>query len=72
MAVADGVNVGYDVYLIDTKITQKGATLWKGEYVEHRERLSRKKRLELQDEDESYSAQQLDKDIVIPTKSVWS
>ena len=68
MAVADGVNVGYDVYLIDTKITQQGATLWKGEYVEHRERLSRKKRLELQDEDEYYSAQQLDKDIVNPNQ----
>lgn len=68
MAVADGVNVGYDVYLIDTKITQQGATLWKGEYVEHRERLSRKKRLELQDEDEAYSAQQLDKDIVNPNQ----
>lgn len=68
MAVADGVNVGYDVYLIDTKITQQGATLWKGEYVEHRERLSRKKRLELQDEDENYSAQQLDKDIVNPNQ----
>ncbi len=68
MAVADGVNVGYDVYLIETKITQQGATLWKGEYVEHRERLSRKKRLELQDEDENYSSQQLDKDIVNPNQ----
>jgi len=68
MAVADGVNVGYDVYLIETKITQQGATLWKGEYVEHRERLSRKKRLELQDEDVTYSAQQLDKDIVNPNQ----
>ena len=68
MAVADGVNVGYDVYLIDTKITQQGATLWKGEYVEHRERLSRKKRFELQDEDEAYSKNQLDKDIVNPNQ----
>ncbi len=68
MAVADGVNVGYDVYLIDTKITKQGATLWKGAYVEHRERLSRKKRFELQDEDETYSAQQLDKDIVNPNQ----
>jgi type I restriction enzyme R subunit len=68
MAVADGVNVGYDVYLIETKITQQGATLWKGEYVEHRERLSRKRRLELQDEDENYSSQQLDKDIVNPNQ----
>jgi type I restriction enzyme R subunit len=68
LAVADGVNVGYDVYLIETKITQQGGTLWKGEYVEHRERLSRRKRLELQDEDENYSAQQLDKDIVNPNQ----
>lgn len=68
MAVADGVNVGYDVYLIETKITQQGGTLWKGAYIETREKLSRKKRLELQDEDEVYSAQQLDKDIVNPNQ----
>ncbi|HEY5507077.1 MAG TPA: DEAD/DEAH box helicase family protein, partial [Paludibacter sp.] len=68
MAVADNVNVGYDVFIIDTKITQQGATLWKGEYIEHRERLSRKKRMELQDEDENYSSQQLDKDIVNPNQ----
>ena len=68
MAVADGVNVGYDVFIIDTKVTQQGATLWKGEYIEHRERLSRKKRMELQDEDENYSKQQLDKDVVNPNQ----
>ncbi len=68
MAVADGVNVNYEVFQIDTKVTQKGATLWKGEYIEHRERLSRKKRLELQDEDEAYTAQQLDKDVVNPNQ----
>ncbi|MDD2611889.1 MAG: type I restriction-modification enzyme R subunit C-terminal domain-containing protein [Bacteroidales bacterium] len=68
MAVADNVNVGYDVFLIDTKVSQQGATLWKGEYIEHRERLTRKKRMELQDEDENYSSQQLDKDIVNPNQ----
>ena len=68
MAVADGVNVGYDVYLIETKISRQGATLWKGAYIEHRERLSRKKRLQLQDEDETYSSKQLDKDIVNPNQ----
>lgn len=68
MAVADGVNVGYDVYLIETKISKQGATLWKGQYIETREKLTRKKRYELQDEDESYSAQQLDKDIVNPNQ----
>lgn len=68
MAVADGVNVGYEVFIIDTKVTQQGATLWKGEYIEYRERLSRKKRMELQDEDEHYSKQQLDKDVVNPNQ----
>lgn len=68
MAVVDGVNVGYQIFIIDTKITRHGATLWKGEYIEHRERLSRKKRMELQDEDEQYSAQQLDKDVVNPNQ----
>lgn len=68
MAVADGVNVGYEVFIIDTKVTQQGATIWKGEYVEHRERLSRKKRMELQDEDENYSKQQLDKEVVNPNQ----
>jgi len=67
-AVADGVNVGYSVYLIDTKVSGHGGTLWKGEYIEHRERLSRRKRLELQDEDEAYSAKQLDVDIVNPNQ----
>ncbi len=68
MAVADNVNVGYEVFLIDTRITQEGAKLWKGEYVELRDRLSRKKRMELQDEDEEYSARQLDKDVVNPNQ----
>ncbi|MEI8321478.1 MAG: type I restriction-modification enzyme R subunit C-terminal domain-containing protein, partial [Alphaproteobacteria bacterium] len=68
MAVADGVNVGYEVFIIDTKVTQQGATLWKDEYIEHRERLSRKKRMELQDEDEAYSKQQLDKEVVNPNQ----
>jgi type I restriction enzyme R subunit len=68
MAVADGVNVGYEVFIIDTKITQQGATLWKGEYIEHRERLSRRKRMELQDEDVNYNKQQLDKDVVNPNQ----
>ena len=68
MAVADGVNVGYEVFIIDTKITQQGATLWKGEYIEHRERLSRRKRMELQDEDVNYTKQQLDKEVVNPNQ----
>lgn len=67
-AIADGVNVGFDVFLIETQITQQGGTIWKGEYVERREKLSRKKRWELQDENENYTASQLDKDIVNPNQ----
>ncbi len=67
-AVADGVNVGFNIFTINTKVTHQGATIWQGEYIEHRERLSRRKRMELQDEDEQYSAQQLDKDIVNPSQ----
>ncbi len=68
MAVADGVNVGYDVFIIDTKVTKEGGTIRMGEYVELRHRLSRKKRMALQDEEEDYSAQQLDKDVVNPNQ----
>ncbi len=67
-AIADGVNVGFDVFLIETKITQQGGTIWKGEYIERREKLSRKRRWELQDENENYTANQLDKDVVNPNQ----
>ena len=63
-AIADGVNVGHDVYLIETKVTQQGAIIEKGQYIERREKLSRKKRWEMQDENKAYGANQLDKDVV--------
>lgn len=67
-AVADGVNVGHDVYLIETKITKKGSAIWKGEYVDVREKLSRKKRWQQMDEDVTYSAKNLDKEVVNPNQ----
>ena len=42
-SVADGVNVGYDVYTIETEVTQKGAELKAKEWVDHRDRQTRKK-----------------------------
>ncbi len=65
-AVADGVNVGYEVYVIDTEKTKHGGKLKANQQIEKRERLTRKKRWETQDEDEAYSAQQLDRDVVNP------
>jgi len=67
-AVSDGVNVGSDVYLIETKISKKGATIWKGQYVDHREKLSRKKRWEQLDEDVVYSQIELDDKVVNPNQ----
>jgi type I restriction enzyme R subunit len=65
-AVADGVNVGNEIYTIETERTQQGATIKANQQVEKRERLTRKKRWETQDADEAYSATQLDRGIVNP------
>ncbi|AYH43622.1 DEAD/DEAH box helicase family protein [Azoarcus sp. DN11] len=65
-AVADGVNVGNEIYVIETQITQAGAQISAQQQVERREKLTRKKRWEMQDENEAYSATQLDRKIVNP------
>jgi type I restriction enzyme R subunit len=67
-AVADGVNVGNEIYSIDTRITAQGAELRAKQLIERREKQTRKKRWEEQDEDEHYSATQLDRDIVNPSQ----
>lgn len=55
-AVLDGVNVGYDVYRIETQITKDGAKLAKDpDYlVPRRERSTRKRRYAALDEDVQY------------------
>ncbi|NJC27747.1 type I restriction endonuclease subunit R [Neolewinella antarctica] len=66
-SVADGVNVPFDVYTIETAITAGGAIIPKSARgVEHREKLSRRKRWEQLDEDLEYEARQLDRDVVTP------
>ena len=65
-AVADGVNVGNEIYVIDTKRTRHGGQLETGQQVEKRERLTRRKRWEIQDEDFIYGAQELDRAVVNP------
>ncbi len=65
-AVADGVNVGYEVYRIQTKITEQGSRVEAGYYVDKRDKLTRKTRWEQLDEDLEYSARQLDRNVVAP------
>jgi len=66
MAVADGVNVNYDVYRIRTAITEQGSKVESGYAVQIMERDTRKKRWEQLDDDFSYDPNQLDRDVVAP------
>lgn len=63
-SVSDGVNVPYDVYLIETEKTQKGAVIEATEWVDHRDRLSRAKRWAQVDDDITYSGKDLDRSVV--------
>jgi type I restriction enzyme R subunit len=68
-SVADGVNVGFDIYRIETQITANGGVIKKDEgFVEVREKLSRKQRWQQPDEDTPYTSKQLDRDVVNPSQ----
>ena len=65
-AVADGVNVNYDVYRIKTAITEGGGKVEAGFYVDKRDRETRQIRWERLDEDLAYDPDQLDRQVVTP------
>jgi type I restriction enzyme, R subunit len=65
-AVADGVNVNYDVYRIRTAITAAGSKVDAGFYVEKRDRETRATRWEQLSDDFAYNPDQLDRDVVAP------
>lgn len=65
-AVADGVNVGYEVYRIKTEVTEKGSRIEAKYYVDKRDRQTRKIRWEQLDEPLEYSAPDLDRSVVAP------
>lgn len=66
-AIIDGVNVGEDIFLIETEVSQKGGHILK-RLIEYRDRLSREKRWEQMDEDVNYDKNKLDKDVVNPSQ----
>jgi type I restriction enzyme R subunit len=65
-AVADGVNVGNEVFYIETEKSAYGGKFEVGQLVQHRERLTRKKRWERQDDVETYDMKRLDRSVVAP------
>ena len=67
-AVADGVNVGYEVYRIQTQVTGQGGRIDKGFYVDKRNKLDRSKRWEQLDEDLTYAANEIDRSVVVPSQ----
>jgi type III restriction protein res subunit len=66
-AIIDGVNVGEDIFLIETEVSKKGGHILK-RVIEYRDRLSREKRWEQMDEDLDYDKHKLDKDVVNPSQ----
>ncbi len=63
-AVADKVNVDFDVYRIRTVISEYGSTVDAGFWVDKRDRLTRKIRWEQLDQDLTYNANELDRSVV--------
>ncbi len=66
-AIIDGVNVGEDIFLIETNIGKNTTHIMK-QMIEVRSRLSREKRWKQLDEDVDYRPSQLDRDIVNPSQ----
>ncbi len=67
-SVLDGVNVPYDVYNIETKISQNGDVVKAGWFVDRRDKLTRKTRWQQEDEDTEYHRNDLDKKVVNPSQ----
>lgn len=66
-AIIDGVNVGEDIFLIETDVTKNGATILK-QQIETRDRLTRAKRWMQMNEDVVYTSSTLDRDVVNPSQ----
>jgi len=63
-AVADGVNVDFNVYRIRTEITERGSKVEAGLFVDKRDRETRSVRWERLDDDLTYDAGALDRSVV--------
>jgi len=67
-AVADGVNVGYEVNRIKTAVTEAGGKVEKGFYVDRRHKETRQVRWTRLDEDLVYGAKDLDRSVVVKSQ----
>ena len=67
-SVADGVNVGFDVYRIRTEVGERGGSVQAGYAVPHRERATRRRRWAALAEDLDYAAAQLNRAVEVPNQ----
>ena len=63
-AIVDEVNVGYHVYKIRTKISEQGSIVEAGQFIEKRDRLTRKPEAEQLDDDLIFTKSDLDRSVV--------
>lgn len=66
-AIIDDVNVGEDIFLIETKVGKGGGHIMK-QLIEYRDRLTRAKRWKQMEDDYDYNAVQLDNNVVNPSQ----
>ena len=65
-AVADGVNVNYDVYRIQTEVGEQGAKVDKGFWLETQDKATRRKTAWQLDDDFEYQPEELDRAVQTP------
>ena len=65
-AVADGVNVNYDVYRIRTEVSEQGSQVQAGYWLETMDRATRRKNAWQLDDDFDYAAEELDRKVQTP------
>ena len=67
-SVADGVNVGFDVYRIRTEVGERGGTVQAGYAVPHRDRATRRRRWATLAEDVDYTPVHLNRAVEVPNQ----
>ena len=67
-SVADGVNVGYEIYRISTRVTEQGGTVDANYQVPVRDRRTRALRYQQLDDDLPYAAPELDRSVTVPNQ----
>jgi len=67
-SVIDGVNVGYEIFRIRTRIGEKGGLIGAGYSVPKRDRKTRKVRYQELEDDLSYSKDDLDRSVLAPNQ----